>query len=433
MRSASALAPLVVLLVLVAISPGAAAWGVPIPISDPLARPEAPAIAVDGSKVYAVWADDECRFRPSGGSSGVPSDAITSICIRRNMSGGEGDWGPTCAILPELMVTSASEPDVAALGGTVYVVWAQQERGTEGLLGSGGHNEADIWSVRMTAWDGDCPTWYGPLVFVGQGGSGAENVPRVVTDGVYAHIALLGDGPLGYQPWYYRWDGVFLGDPTRTVRQLTYLAEAESLAIALSGPGLGRVTVAFSCRPTNNVAGVWEVDAVSSADGGLTWRNLNTRCTAPLSGGVGTNSVRVALAGTVGTVHLTWTEVGRISTQVYHRRSLTGGATWEAIQLISDPGLGSHRESRMAGYLNCVGIVYEGRSSGRGPEIHFRQSTNWGGSWGPQERATSGSFDRVPALSIDPRSGGGTCALHYHVAFLRMSGETGASVYYLRE
>lgn len=132
-----------------------------------------------------------------------------------------------------------------------------------------------------------------------------------------------------------------------------------------------------------------------STDGGLTWLPESRLTTA---GG----AYRISLAVSGQQVHLIWMDYRRADaiSEIYYRRSLDGGATWEPEGLLVPAAAGSAGLGRpqAAALGDSVHVVWADDRDANPrcytvpvcPETYYKRSTDGGKTWGPDVRLSIG-------------------------------------------
>ncbi len=148
-----------------------------------------------------------------------------------------------------------------------------------------------------------------------------------------------------------------------------------------------------------------EIQFVRSDDSGATW-------SAPVgvSSGAGVHSQlpRLAIDGD-GALHAIWEDDREGHYQVYHARSVDGGATWSSGQRLNTTEYGARPRLRVVGdTLHAVWCQYHGDSGWPSTWSNFdygiirhRSSTDGGLTWSPETRVSQN--EAVPTIELPDR------------------------------
>lgn len=133
-------------------------------------------------------------------------------------------------------------------------------------------------------------------------------------------------------------------------------------------------------------AGAWEPDRRLTADPG---RSLTTY-----------NFARSVAAEPDGRVHAVWYDDRSGSSQIYTRRSLDRGATWEKDRLLS-PGFDQAEHPAIASSGQTVLVVWHGRKPGATSfDVFLRRSLDGGRSWEPAAALTASHAAAHSAVAL---------------------------------
>mgnify|MGYP001608636178 FL=1 len=137
----------------------------------------------------------------------------------------------------------------------------------------------------------------------------------------------------------------------------------------------------------------WEIYYKRSADGGISW-GPETRLT---------NSTRwaeypsVSVSGSV--VHVVWQDDRHTTEEIYYRRSADGGSSWGAeTRLTNNTGWSLRPSLSVSG--SAVHIVWYDHPEAN-PEIYYKRSIDGGISWESDTRLTNNSaYSENPSVSV---------------------------------
>lgn len=133
-----------------------------------------------------------------------------------------------------------------------------------------------------------------------------------------------------------------------------------------------------------------------STDGGATWSDDVLVTVA--SGSQGTSSVAVVDRY----VHVVWTDYTLMgNSEVYHCRSTDGGTTWDTPAQMSY-GSGSSEGASVAAFGSSVHVAWHDTRFGWwNNEIYYRCSTDDGLTWGVETRMTEDTtFSNLPSIAV---------------------------------
>ncbi|MGH8248791.1 MAG: sialidase family protein, partial [Gammaproteobacteria bacterium] len=181
-------------------------------------------------------------------------------------------------------------------------------------------------------------------------------------------------------------------------KQLTSAPGASKLsynfARSIAADGQGRVHVVwYSARDGNE-----QVYYKRSVDEGATWgpdsRLSDSTTRMP------TDPIQPAIAVSGLNVYVVWHEVRRGKLDVYLRRSLDGGLTWQPVDRVSN-GNGSSAHASIAAWEANVFVVYGDHRDGNQAEVYFRRSSNAGKSWEGEVRISDTPYESwVPTVAV---------------------------------
>jgi len=140
--------------------------------------------------------------------------------------------------------------------------------------------------------------------------------------------------------------------------------------------------------------GDYEIYYKRSTDGGLSWSS-DVRLT------YATGVSRFPSQGGSGSVvHVVWEDARNGNSQIYYKRSLDDGATWDPDTCLARSTWGSYSPA-IASQGDTVHVVwYDNRDKPYYPEIYYKRSTDSGRSWSPDTRLTLDSSNSlVPTIS----------------------------------
>jgi hypothetical protein len=273
---------------------GGASWNAAQRITDNAGASASPAIAVDGSDVYIVWADS--------------TPGTSQVHFLRSADGG-ATW-PAPRVLTRNKTVAAGHPAVAVVGADVYVAWHNV---------SGAANGNSWISFARSADRG--AHWQSAKALSAPGGPAAALNPAIAAaaSGVFC---AWEQNEAGNNEIYFR-ASLNKGIVWRpSARITTNPGSSTTPALATDG---STVHLAWSDVTPGNA----EVYFSQSADKGATWQPA-----LRLTNSAG-SSLTPALAVDGLDVHLAWADDTPGNAEIYHRISTNGGAGWQAAERLT--------------------------------------------------------------------------------------------------
>ena len=263
-------------------------------------------------------------------------------------------------------------------GDTVHVVWYDTQ-----------NNGSAIYYKRSS----DEGTTWGPDTRL-SGTPGTADFPTLAVSGTNVHLAFRDQRTGRYGSYYER-----SLDGGRTWEPDVFISDSLLFnwwpAIAAVGP---MVYVVLNLDTVNS-----EVYFRRSTDNGETWDTIQRISNAPL------RSEDPCIAASDSNVHI-WNEFrhgGNGHSEVYYRRSSDQGVTWgPETRLTYDTAMSYSPTAYPSG--SNVDVAWEDNRDGNF-EIYHKRSTDYGLTWGPDERLTTDS--------------------NVHIVWFGLSG--GAGIFYL--
>jgi len=138
--------------------------------------------------------------------------------------------------------------------------------------------------------------------------------------------------------------------------------------------------------------GNWEIYYKRSVDGGLSWE-ANIRLTNDPE-----LSILPTLAISGSAVHVTWGDLRDGNSEIYYKRSIDGGLTWGADTRLTNNSSISKYSSITSSGSNVHIVWFDGRDGN--PEIYYKNSIDGGDTWSSDLRLTSNSgFSYIPVVA----------------------------------
>ncbi len=249
---------------------------------------------------------------------------------------------------------------IAANGNILHVVWYDNRDGNYEIYYKRSTDGGTSWGTdtRLT------------------NNSGVSNYPSVAVSGSIVHVVWSDSRDTGI---YYKRStdgGTSWGADQRLTNQTALFANSFRTSVAVSGTV---VNVVWHDLRDGNI----EVYYKRSPDGGASWG-----ADTPLTNHTG-QSVNPSIAVSGSVVHVAWEEQRDGNPEIYYRRSIDGGISWEPdTRLTNNPA-----QSRFASISvsdSVVHIVWRDQRDGN-MEIYYKRSTDGGANWGSDTRLTDNS------------------------------------------
>lgn len=213
--------------------------------------------------------------------------------------------------------------------------------------------------------------------------------PSIIVSGLVVHVVWFEDRT-GYYEIYYKRStdgGISWGADTR----LTYASvDAEYPSLAISGSVLHLVWWDYR----DNANGDYEIYYKRSIDGGTSWES-DTRLTYD-GGYSGMPSVAVS----VSVVHVLWEDDRDGNGEIYYKRSADGGISWGADTRITNNSADSWGPS-VAVDGSVVHVTWMDKRNGGEYEVYYKRSSDGGLTWGEDTRLTYAAGDsQYPNIAV---------------------------------
>jgi hypothetical protein len=179
------------------------------------------------------------------------------------------------------------------------------------------------------------------------------------------------------------------GGTTWTSKRLTWTTSS-SFEPAIAIDSNDRVHIVFYDAST----GPYQILYKKSTNGGTTWTSKRLTWTTSNS-----ESPDIAI-DSKDHIHLVWQENISGNSEIYHRKSTDGGATWSgAKQLTSNKGY-SYYPAIAIDTNNNIHVAWRDDTSGF-TEIHYMNSTDGGSTWVSKRLTWAKWFNYRPDIAID--------------------------------
>ncbi len=289
--------------------------------------------------------------------------------------------------------TADESPSIAVDGEVVHIVWRSTWSGGQ-IFYTRSTNAGETW---------DEPVMIGPLEYY------CRN-PDIAVSGNNVHVVWNNNNASAQEIRYLRSvDGGNTWLPERMISSDDG-NNSQAPKIAVSEDGMDVHVVWVDERHADDpFQPTLELYYNRSLDGGVTWEG-EVRLTEAEYESTGPN---IAVDGS--SVHVVWMDERAGKWDVYYRRSLDSGATWDEEAIISDSS-NDEGPVDVAASEDTIHVVWVETISGEDVILH-RRSTDDGGTWsepqlltGPSVRAWSPKIavleDEVHMVWFDGRDGG---------------------------
>jgi hypothetical protein len=323
-----------------------------------------PAIALGGSNVYVVWDDDQ-----------ITAEHPEIYFLKSS------DRGATWQAARRLTYTSgvSKNPDIAADGSKIYVVWEDDTPGNSKIYFRKSANGGATWQsqVRITSL---------------AGGGGLHN-PRIAVHRSKIYVVWMGNAAGNINNAEEN-DEIYMrtssdgGTTWQAVKRLTFTSTTSWLpAIAVNGSTLYLVWTDYA--PMN-----YEIYFMKSSDEGASWQ-----ASKRLSFSSG-SSWYPSIAVSGSSLFVVWGDNTPGNNEIYFRKSTNGGASWQGPKRITNtPGHSWNPKIVVRG--QNLYVVWNDWTGGLS-EIYFRTSPDEGISWQALQNLSNNAGDsRTPSIAID--------------------------------
>lgn len=335
-----------------------ATWGAKINLSatGDVTTLEDHEIAVSGSNVFVVW------WELSDSGKG-------DVFLRRSTDNG-ATWKAIVNVSNNF--SQSSDPDIAAFGSNVYVVWDNW----------GGTGEHEIFFRRST--DGGA-TWKAN-VNISQNPTRSSE-PEIAASGSNVYVAWP-DGRCFDKTE--NCDILFRGSANggatwMSVKNLSNTAEISILPqFAASGSNVYLVWVdKLVVISSPDGLGEGEIFFRRSTDGGATWKPIVNQSNNPGD----SRTPHISVSGP--NVYIAWSQVNAEESayDLFFRRSTDNGAAWKSKVNLSNTGRGFDLDLASSG-SDVYAALNDATTGNSG--IFFRVSTDNGATWGSAKKVNNG-------------------------------------------
>jgi hypothetical protein len=312
----------------------------------------APAACGSGTNVYVAWSDDR--------------NGLTDVYFTRSTDGGFTWVRPDVRLDTNAAGAAASgSVDVACQGNDVFVVWQDIRNGWPDVYFNRSADGGVTWLAQDVRMDTDVP------------GAALSLQPRVAVALPYVYV-VWSDLRNGMPDVYLRRSGdggaTWTPADVRLDTDAAGAAQSANPSVVASGPA---ACVAWE----DGRAGAPDVRLSSTGDGGLTWSAADVRLDTDVAGAAG--SWRPVLWASGTTFVAAWEDQRAGLGDVRASRSTDGGATWLAADLRLDTdaaGAALSTSVTITGSGTNVYVAWQDTRAG-GFDVRFNASVDGGASW----------------------------------------------------
>lgn len=309
-----------------------------------------PAVAVNGANVYVVWSDSwngDIFFKRS-------ADAGATWQASKRLKANDGYSG---------------HPRIAVNGANIYVTWVDQTSGNDEIyFNRSGDNGATWQSTKRLTFNSGYSLW-----------------PQIAISDVNPCVVWQDDTP-GDNVIDFRksLDG---GATWQSARQLTNYP-GSSMMPDIVGDGANLYVVYAGLFSAS-----WEVYFRRSLDGGATWQSQK-RLTYNAGG---SSNAKIAISG--ANLFVVWEDDTPGNNDIYFKKSTDQGVTWQTIKNLTNNAGGSYSPEIAASGANVYVTWYDDTSGNN--EIYVRKSVDGGETWQSSQRLTNDADDSLyPDIAV---------------------------------
>lgn len=338
-------------------------FSTPQNISSPLTTGIYPTIASNNSGIYVTWHG---------------ADNITGnfdIFFAKSTDGGVTWSGPQ-------NITNTPEvdyyPKIAVDGMNVYVTW-------EGLIGTNNYE-----TYFMMSSDGGA-TW-----------SPVQNISNTPLDGYIPSITYNNSGI--YVVWHEHTSSdydVFFTKSTDgglTWSPSQVLADTSSTSVTTSITTDGSNLYVTWSEDVGSAS--YETYFSKSIDGGVTWSTPQNVSNFPTFPGSPFLPTQPSISSDTSGIYLTWNHYDGVDFDYYFSKSIDGGATWSAPQVLVTMNTSNYNQSLSSAnselYVTWQNLVAPGND-----DIFFSKSTDGGSTWNTQNISNTAITSVLPSIVAD--------------------------------
>jgi len=319
----------------------------------------APAIAIDSSNtIHVVWYD------------GTPgNDEIFHL----KSSDGGANWSP-----PKRLTWTSGNSQFPAIAidssDALHVVWQDDTPGNQEIYYKESADGGATWSPAKRL------TWT----------SGASRGPALGVDSSHTLHVVWQDNTSGnYEVYHKSRPGE--GTTWSPTKRLTWTLSVSALPDIAIDSG-DSIHVVWHDSPSGNQ----EIYFKSSTDKGMTWSSAK-RLT--WTSGASSQNAICGYSDTV--IHVVWNDDTSGNTEIYHKRSTDGGATWSPAKRRTWTSGGSYGPDLAIDSTQAIQVVWHDNTAGN-YEMYNMGSTDGGLTWGTAQRITWTSGDSAwGSIAID--------------------------------
>jgi hypothetical protein len=233
------------------------------------------------------------------------------------------------------------------------------------------------------------------------GGSTWGGITRLTWNSGLSHYAEIGVDSSGNV--YVVWSDYTPGDPEIYYRRSTNGGMAWEGVKRLTWSSVGTYQPEIAVDSTGIIHVLWhsaspgnsEILHKRSIDGGATWSGANR-----LTWTSGSSFTPAVAVDSSDNLHVVWYDNTPGNLEVFYKRSTDGGATWGGTKRLTWNSLTSSLVEITVDSNDYLHVVWQDESPGN-YEIYYKTSTNGGMAWGSAKRLTWNSgYSNGPAIAV---------------------------------
>ena len=296
-------------------------------------------IFAKGDTIHVVWEDDR--------------KGNYEIYYKRSLNNGT-TWGNDTRLTSDPNISI--QPSISGSGSYVHIVWLDTRDGNWEIYYKNSPDGGNTWGNDIKLTDNPYDS-YAPVVFA---------------RGSYVHVIWV-DRRDGNDEIYYKRskDNGITWEPDKRLTNNPFTSTNPSLWVS--------DTTLYIVWQENR-DGNWEIYFKKSTDNGTTW-GPDIRLTINPN-----NSLYPSISASYQNIHVVWVDNRDGNSEIYYKRSNDGGNSWGSDTRLTNNPQESFYPSVFAWGLNVHLVWTDERDGNR--EIYYKRSINGGTTWEPDLRLT---------------------------------------------